>query len=399
MLRDESNAPERPWSGPRRVLAASLLVAVAVAASLLHGPALADDRDEPAAGAKAGPTSGTITSTDGKPAEPFDLSYVAEAFNVSYVRNESSQGFVAFRPAAAFQRSGMAIYRTALNLWIAQQWAVAARSLTFDATKPGMAPPRVEWFEQVTATCRFWQASGPEPNGRFAIGDVFTARTTVPLDWVGIFRAFKQDPVEARDGDVVYYQLKEQKVLGPDGAFYCPDDRTVVFGPRKRLLELIHRATPSPAPVFAQGKDWDQAIRGLLLVALDNRGGRLLKAVKNDERDTDIDVTAILGRTDLWAIGLDDSDDLVFSGVGTCPDGAASEATTLAINGILDRILREAVPGKDSPDHVVDKQAQMALRFVEKLRVEHQGRSILLRSAGLGTIAELAALIAENAVK
>ena len=49
MLREETKSLDRPWSRLCRALAASLLVAVGAGASLLHGPALADDPDRPAA--------------------------------------------------------------------------------------------------------------------------------------------------------------------------------------------------------------------------------------------------------------------------------------------------------------------------------------------------------------
>jgi hypothetical protein len=383
---------------PRRALAGSLLLAVAAGALLLRGPALGDDREAPAAPGPEYALGGTeITGTPLEPVEPFVLSYVTD---------DDTQGFVACRPAAAFRRSGMGGYRTMLNGWIGQQWALAANKLKFDPTRPGQKPLRVDLFEQITANVRVWRTNGPKPNGRLALGR-FTVRTTEPVDWVALCRLFQLKVTEVRDGDRVYYRLKDSP-FGPDGFFYCPDGRTLVVtgdelpvDSERRLLKHLRRATPPPAPVFAQGKDWDRSLRGLLLVALDNRGGRLSKVLKDDEPDDgDIDPSPLFEHVDFWTFRFDDRDDIEFRGVGTCPDAAACESTARAITTILDAVRQEAEPMPDRPHrHPLDAQAhRMAIGFFEKLRVERDGRSVVLRMSGLGTIAEFASLVAAGAV-
>jgi hypothetical protein len=226
---------------------------------------------------------------------------------------------------------------------------------------------------------------------------VFAVRTTEPVDWVTLFRVFKQDPIEARDGDRVYYKLKSP-MLGPDGAFFCPSDRTLVFGEEKRLLQLLRRAPPAPAPVFAQGKDWDRFLRGLLVVAFDNRGGRLSKAIKDDDPEPeDFDLAPMLEHADLWALGLDNDDQIMFRGVGSCRDGDASESTARAISSFLDRARKhfETTEPETRPCRTGEEKAfRMAQEFVKNMRVERAGESVLVRSAGLGTLADFAALVA-----
>jgi hypothetical protein len=332
------------------------------------------------------------TGAERKPLGPFDLSYVAD---------DSSQGFIAFRPAAAFRRSGMGLYRTMVNVLIGQQWAKAANAMKSDPTKPSQGPLRVEMFEELAFRFRFYAATGKKPNGRLAFGDVITVRTTAPVDWVTLFRAFAQGPVETRDGDRLYYKLKS-RWIGPDACFFCPDDRTLVCTDEKRLLALFRRPIPPPPPVFAQGKDWDRMLRGLLVVALDNRGGRLTKVFKEEAEQGEVDpTTSALEHADLWAFGIDDADEVVFRGVGTCPGADASESTARAIRSLLDRArkLADTPEPKTAPNRAdYEKAYRMAREFIEKMRVERDGDSILVRSAGLGTLADFASLVAAGVV-
>lgn len=263
MLREETKASDRPWSRPRRALAASLLLAVAAGALLLlHGPLRADDpsgRAASASGHVLGEPSGAVTVQ--RSMKPFDLSYVID---------DDSQGIVGFRPAAAFGRSGMGSYRTMLNVVIGQQWAKAANALKFDATKPGQKPLRVDLFEQVAASVRVYRIKSPKPNGRMALS-MMTVRTTEPVNWVALGRLFRMKISEVRDRDRVYYRVKDAP-LAPEMFFFCPDDRTLVVtgdespaDAEKRLLKHLRRdPTPSagvrageglgPVPPWAPGR-------------------------------------------------------------------------------------------------------------------------------------------------
>jgi hypothetical protein len=155
--------------------------------------------------------------------------------------------------------------------------------------------------------------------------------------------------------------------------------------------------------VFAQAKDWDRFLHGLLVLALDNRGGRLAKPLKGDGRD-DEDLNpmpAVVEHAELWALGLDDDDQIVFRGVGTCPDGAASESTANAIGGLLDLACKEleAAAAEETPRRADLERAQrMARAFFKNMRVEREGHSVLVRSAGLGTLADFASLVAAGVV-
>jgi len=388
MLRDETKSPDRPWSAPRKALSALVLLAVSAGALSLRGPARGDGIGARNDGAE------TVTPAprpdDKGGAEPFDLSYLPEG----------SQGMVAVRPSALFRRSGMGVYRTLLNLWIGQQWSKAANAIGFDPAKPGQGPLRVEMFEQVTTIFRFERTGGKKPNGRLMVGDVISARTTEPVDWVGLLRAFRQELTEAREGGRVYYKIKNP-ALGPDGCVFCPDDRTVVYAGGKQMRALLRRKTPPPAPAFAGQKDGDRLRRGLLLVAFDNRGGQLAKVLKSGGPEIDPEA-ALLEHAELWTFGFDNEDGIAFRAVAACPDDAAGEATARAAETLLGVALKESgSPGPAGAPHrqLEENGRRMSLEFLRGVRVVREGRSVLVRSAGLGKIADFAALVAASSVR
>lgn len=399
MLRDETKAADRPWSAMRRALAAVVLVAVAAGAATLHGPARAGDSDRPAAsGIEAGRIGRAEKGQSPGTLEPFELSYVID---------EDSQAVWGIRPAAALGRSGMGGYRTMLNVAMGGLWAKAADQFKFDPTKPGQKPPRIELFEQVTASMRVYRVKGKKPNGRLAVSTI-TVRTTEPVDWVALARMFKLNVTEKRDGDRVYYGVKHTP-LAPETFFFCPDPRTLVLSgeempaaAEKRLLAHLRRATAPAAPVFAQAKDWDRLVRGLGLLALDNRGGRLAKPLRGDGTDEEmLALTSMIDDAEFWALGVDNDDQLTIRGVGTCANESAGELTARAIVSVLDRARKQVdTPGaRTKPRRAAEEKAdRMGRALLNNLTVERVGNSVLVRCTGLGTIADFASLVAARVV-
>jgi len=392
MLRDETNVLDRPWSGLRRMLTASLLLTVAVVTLLLHGPARGEDGEERAPEVKGARSLGKADAKD--QLEPFDLSY----YDNLGLTEKRTRGFVAIRPSAIFRRSGMGAYRTAVNLLIAREWAKAAKANGFDPTQPGHGPLRVEMFEQFISTGSIWRTGGKKPDGRLELGSPMVIRTTEPVDWVKLCRLFKLDLTEKRDRDRVYYQINDPR-LGLDGCFTCPDDRTFVLAEEKLLLGLLRRQNP-PMPVFAKRKDWDRFLRGLAVVAVDNRNGQLANTLKNDE-PIDIDITTLFNHTDLLIFGLDNDDQITFRAMATCSDAVAGESTVRATKNLLEAAYKSCefpVP-TTSPHRDAQKRAlEMAKNFLKNATVESEGSSVLMRSTGLGTIADFASLVAAGVI-
>ncbi|SIO34877.1 Signal transducer regulating beta-lactamase production, contains metallopeptidase domain [Singulisphaera sp. GP187] len=381
MLRDESVSMDRPWSLPRRGVSALLLLGVTCGVLTLQGPARGDDTDNKVDNAVKA-VARESRPDDQVQGEPFDLTYLPEG----------AQGFMAFRPAATFRRAGMGTYRTMLNLLIAQEWTKAAIAFGFDPAKPGQGPLRVEMFEEVMGLVQITRYRDEKPRWRFTLGDVLSARTTQPVDWMGLCRTFQQVLTEVHEGSRVYYRVKIP-ALGPDGCLYFPDDRTIVFAGEKRMLQLLRRQT-SASPVFAQGKGWDRSLRGLFVAAFDSRDG-LLRTASLDDPDHP-EVSNLFKDGGLLTFSLDNSDEIRFGGVATLGDTAASESTARAIPTFL-KSLRERAgdPGAvASTDKSEERARRMFLDLVTNCRVERDGQSVVLRTSGLGTIADFAALVA-----
>ena len=113
-------------------------------------------------------------------------------------------------------------------------------------------------------------------------------------------------------------------------------------------------------------------------------------------------VTSPLEHTDLWALGLEDDDQIVFRGIGTCPDGGACESTARAIEDILDVFRKDLeMPNAETkPRRAGEEKAyRMAQAFLKAMRVEREGHSVLVRSAGLGTLADFASLVAAGVIE
>ncbi|WP_406698347.1 M56 family metallopeptidase [Singulisphaera sp. Ch08] len=388
MLRDESLPTDRHWSPLRQGASALLLLAVTAGVLTLQGPARGDDTDKVDHEVKT--VKRESRSGDAVQGEPFDLSYVPE----------DAQGFFAFRPAATFRRAGMGTYRTMLNLLIAQQWSKSANAFGFDPTKPGQGPLRVEMFEQVMGVLRLTRAREEKPHWRISIGEGegISARTTEPIDWVGLCRAFRLELTEAHEGNRIYYRVKTP-VMGPDGCIYCPDDRTVVFTSEKRLLSLLRRTTPVPL-VFAQGSGWDRSLRGLFVAAIDSRDGLLRRAALDADVSDNLDAPNLFKDGGLLTFSLDDSDAIVFGGVATLGDPGATESTARALPTFLKALRGSAsqpIPAEASPHKSHEKVVQMYVRLLENCRVERDGQSVIFRSSGLGTLADFASLVAAGA--
>jgi hypothetical protein len=104
---------------------------------------------------------------------------------------------------------------------------------------------------------------------------------------------------------------------------------------------------------------------------------------------------------DRWALGLGDQDVILFQAVATCPDAIASESTARAAEAMLDAARKDCDnfgPGKPPHREEEGKARQMAKEFFRKAYVAREGRSVLMRSTGPGTIADFAALVAAGVI-
>lgn len=288
MLRgDRTIHEERVLGRCRRMVLASPLVIVALAASGLRGPARAE---APAAG-------------DAKPrAETIDLSYIPP----------DVQGLIAVRPAAAFRHPGMA------------SQAGRVRGL-LEAMFPG-SKLRIEDIEQVTAGVfvkyRTRDVKVTNPHGgkvaeRLFMTSGFMARTTHSFDWkTEVERLLKRlgqgTLVEATHAGKAYWKFVDCPMLGPNGVSgVCfPDDRTIVVDHEKNLFPILEGKAKG-APSFARNADWDEVCGGLIAMVFDNRDDMFTPKVV-DKDPEQAAAAAMFGKTVRLTLGLLDADNVAY---------------------------------------------------------------------------------------
>jgi beta-lactamase regulating signal transducer with metallopeptidase domain len=383
MLRDETKSWDRPWSGPRRTLAALVLLSVAAGVSLLHGPARGEDNDAPAVEVEGVKSSARGDSKDR--IEPFDLSYI----------RDDTMGVIGLRPAAAYQRAGIGRLGAKLNAAVRDGIAVMATDFGFGNEESYKHPLSIEQIEQITFGVTITRLEGPPPNRRIQPLSAMV-RMTEPFDWVKQLRAWKYDLTEVRDRGLIYYSWK---CPNPKyrAAAYCPDDRTIVFDQEENLVEAIRRKSPA-GPWFAQGEDWDRVSRGLFAFALSNRDGRWTQTFKGsraEERGV-----PLVEHAERWVVGLPEQDDILFQAVATCVDTGSTESTARATEVLLDLIRPNAAdPKAPRGSETEDVSARMVGEFFTKTHVERQGRSVVVHSAGLGTLADFVSRVVASGAR
>jgi hypothetical protein len=379
MLRNEERMGDRPWSGARRLSAATLLVAVAVVVGSLRGPAWGNGLDAPT-GAGKGTTPAKLDQ------DPIvDLSFL----------RDNMMGFVAYRPAAAFRRSGMGKCATLINAHLPKLFKRVAEEC---GRALAQFPLRIEEIELVTHNLSIDRVvQNGEAHQRFMIGGLMV-RTAEPFDWKKQFRAWWPDLTEVRTEGHVYYRLPKTPALGPrNGGVYCPDDRTVIVEDEEALIRIIHRKGP---PAWVRAIDWEQAGGGLFALALDNRDGRLAPIL--DKEDPEFFALAPLFQTPhLWVLGLADNDQIDFRARATCNDARAGEATARAAESLL-QIARQLVnapltlPEREKADRTLVELVRLLKGLVSSFHVTRDGSRVSVRTTGTPQLADLVWLLLEG---
>ncbi len=383
------DSKDRTPSPLGRGLATLALVAVAALAASFRAPALAGG-DAPAP-----PTPSTVPAQAApKPAAadplpppldpgfpPFDLS----------IFPDDAPGLVAARPAAFFRAEGMAGRRFALNVLIAQQWASLAQRRGVDlASVP--RPLRVEMFEQVATDLAIaWDDKRGQ--GSLVFETMVMLRTNEPVDWPALLRAWKVELVEVVDGDRTYYRMLNT-LMGKDAVVYSPDDRTLVVSFEPRLLKALHRP-PGSLPDLARNQAMNRLLRGLVLVALDNRDGHLATALAKGFPE----VGPLFDRPERWTLGVDGgADGLALAIEATCPDDPSAARTAAAAGRLLEGgrlAAKDFLAGGGKPKGEIGELARrVAGDLLRGLTVRQDGRSVAVRASGFGRIADLAAMVA-----
>ncbi len=386
MLKTNQERGQRPWSTASRLGAGLVLCCVAAGVWALPAPARGSAGDKTSEPVKEATPTVKKEPADRPPA--FDLSYIPD----------DEVGIVAFQPAAAVRRQGMATHARALNTYLSVNWPQIARALGVPAPK---CPLNVEEIEQVTASLsinRFTTTEGKEL--RSLIYHCVMFQTVKPFDWAKLLRSYWPELIEAREGSRVYYKLKPGSApnLAKAPAFLIPDDRTIVFDDEDVLLRLIRRKTPT-APDFARGDDWKKVEHDLFAVVFDNHDGRLQRAVTklNDEGE-DAMVVEFLKQTRQWIFGLEDADDFLVRGFVSCHD--QSDGATLAkmFEEIRVNTVQQIEKAASKP-HKGDHDAEMCGlggQVMRSLRVVADGSSFYIEPAQGVKLADLLPWMLKN---
>ena len=187
-------------------------------------------------------------------------------------------GVVALRPAAIARRAGMDALHADAPDDPRRRTRRPREALDVDGSRPGFVNLRCEDVESIVVGVDLGRAAAgvQDEDGRplhtLTFGGL-TVRTVAPFDWRAFFHQWNLELVEVQEPRGAYYKVKDSRpaaelLFGCD--VYLPDDRTLVLDGEETIKALIAREEPS-GPDFLRGADWEQASRGVLAVAFDNR--------------------------------------------------------------------------------------------------------------------------------
>jgi hypothetical protein len=385
MMKTNQEWGQRSWSATSRLATSLLLFCVAAAVWSLPGPARGSGGDKTSDPAKEAKPTARKEPANHPPA--FDLSYIPD----------DEMGIIAFQPAAACGRQGMAKHALALNTLLAVDWPQIARGLGVPSPK---CPLAVEEIEQVTASlgCRRVTIKGKEM--RRIDFHCLMIRTVKPFDWVNLLRSCWPELIKAKEGSRTYYKLKPGSApnLSKAPAFLIPDDRTVIFDDEDVLLRLIRRDSPAK-PEFTRGADWKKVEHDLFAVVFDNHDGRLQRAVAKlkdvGEEDT---VVEFLKLSREWIFGLEDADDFLVRMTVACHDQSAGATLAKMISNLRDNTVLQLEKAASQQHKGEDDGPLCRLggQVMRGLRVAADGSSVRIEPGAGVKLADLLPLWLKN---
>jgi len=376
MLRDHEESGDRGWAPARRLLAAAVLGIIAVGVWVLPAPVQGGDEKLSPEVAK----TLKLVPTTRSEAPPFDLSYISD----------DAMGVVAFHPAAAFRRQGMAQYAGQVNTLTALKGL--DKELGFPISK---CPLKVEQIDQVTAVVKLdvTVQQGKEL-GRMSFHCI-TISTVEPFDWLKLIRSWWPDAVQLRERDKVYYKVR-CPWLGQKPCFYFPDNRTMVGDEESTILRLIRRPAPA-TPEFARGEDWKKVEHDLFAVIFNNHDGRIREAIRKlPMDDDDKPFGEFLEHTDRWMIGLADADDFLVRFLADCHDPRSAQAVATLVTKFRDWRLQDLQKPQANTNSDHSRRLELLGQMLKGLRVATSRTSVSVEHGKGVKLADLLPLIAKN---
>jgi len=256
MLRVQKDGENQPVSRTGRRLTIALLFGLTLTVSALRGP-VQETLAEPSAGAAKQRTA---------PVTPFDLSLVV-------LEDKETGGVYGIRPAALLNRPSMAPVRLFLNDNIDQM---------SKAIIPAGFGIHAEDVEQLMGRVNIKGEN--KPGKRAVMFSLNVLRTTRDMDWVKLRDQWrpkmKQHQWKGETYVSVPLPMPLKAIIGgnDDAYLWAADARTLIFDTESAIKVQIEAKTSGrkpEAPGYAAG--WNRVSTGFFAVALDNRGGRLVR--------------------------------------------------------------------------------------------------------------------------
>jgi beta-lactamase regulating signal transducer with metallopeptidase domain len=394
MLRASSQTQGKPLSWRGRALTLGLLGAVAVGVVTLRGPTPgvraetpAGEENVPASSAPQRYFAGGFHSVRGFGAG-FGLKVVVDEerkpFDLSWLPTDAL-GVLAFRPAAVLGRPDMKPIADALN-----------KELTRELQSLGMKTVVGLPLEEIDLVLgKFMvqrlQAETPDGKKNALVAGLFMIRAVKDFDWKKQLQELAPELLEIKYHDQVYFKPVQGPVphmfptilpvLGKNMCYFFPDACTVVVDTEPNLRRLIKRGPVAmPECVWADG--WKKVEHGLLAVALDNRGNRLIGDAVKPEDHHSPEVGVILNVEQMvW--GIDGPEDFLMQGFATCATEQIAEATFKQVNGILGmtRLNFWMGPALKKPSTDAEVQGmQFATDVLKHAKVQRQGNEVSFRT-------------------
>ena len=175
-MQNETITVDKPWSQSRRVWATACLLTVAIGANTLRGPARGDETEKAPDGLNA-PVAASPAATKTGPT-PFDLRYLSD----------ETEAMIAFRPAAAFRRTGTPRVSTLAKM-LAFDLSDLPKQLKIDPWAPGRLQLGLDDIEWVIMGLHSGSGKGDGGQKMHTVqSGRLIVRATNPFDWLKFLR-------------------------------------------------------------------------------------------------------------------------------------------------------------------------------------------------------------------
>ena len=232
----------------------------------------------PARGAEDGPPSAA------KAELPRPSPATRQSPSAALYLREGADGVVVVRPAAAFRHKGLDRVVPLIGAELGREFFRSlAKQLKIDTSRPGFLKLRGQDIEWVTASVSFGKTRQRRTRARHTLhvrlpdgpnGRAVRLAGVPPPVAIRMRRGPRRGPCRTTRS-----QGRSRRFLGPNPCVFLPDDRTIVFDEEAVIRKIASGEIPEP-PAFLRGPAWERASRGLLAIAIKNRGRHVHEALR-----------------------------------------------------------------------------------------------------------------------